>query len=318
MIKYIGKRVLWMIPITVGITILIFSIMHFVPGDPAQMILGSSATEEALDAKRTALGLNDPFLVQLGNYMSDFFFHFDLGESYITNSSIAKELFMRIPRTLSFAVGSMVISLVAGVFLGVMAAIHQNKWQDTLCMALALVGVSMPSFWLALVLVLIFAVKLGWLPASGIGSIECYILPILATSLAGIAGIARQTRSSMLEVIRADYITTARAKGLKESKVIYRHALSNALIPVITVAGTQFAGILGGSLVTEIVFGIPGVGSYMMTAINNRDYPVVQACVIMLGLSFSICMLLVDILYGFVDPRIMAQYSGGAKKRKKV
>lgn len=318
MIRYIVKRLIWMIPITLGITILIFTLMYFVPSDPAEIILGSSATEEELEIMREALGLHDPYLVRLGNYVSQLFLHGDLGTSYISRSAISQELLSRIPRTLALALTSMILSFVFGTLLGVVAAIHQNRWQDRVCMLCALVGVSMPSFWLALLLILLFAVKLNWLPASGIGGIEYYVLPATASAVGGIANLARQTRSSMLEVIRSDYITTARSKGLKENEITYKHALPNALIPIITVTGSHFGHLLGGSLVLETIFGIPGIGIYMVTGINNRDYPVVQACVILLGIVFSICMLLVDIAYAYADPRIKAQYEGGSKRRKKA
>lgn len=185
-------------------------------------------------------------------------------------------------------------------------------------MIAAMLGISIPSFWLALLLILLFAVKLQWLPASGFDGIQYYILPALASAIGGMAGLARQTRSSMLEVIRADYITTARSKGLTEREVTYKHALPNALIPVITLLGGHFGNLLGGSLVVETIFGIPGMGLYIVNGINNRDYPVVQSCVIMLGIVFSLCMLLVDIAYAYVDPRIKAQYTNSVKRRGKT
>lgn len=318
MSRYILKRVVWMIPIMLGIAITIFTIMYFVPGNPAEMILGSNASEADIQALEESMGLNKPYLARLGDYLSGLFFHLDLGTSYISRNSIKAELLSKIPRTLLLGLTSMTISSILGVLFGITAAIHQNRWQDRLCMFLALAGISMPAFWLALLLVQLFAVNLRWLPASGIGGIEYYILPAAASAIGGMATLARQTRSSMLEVIRSDYITTARSKGLTEREVIYKHALPNALIPVITVIGTHFGTLLGGSLVIETIFTIPGIGIYMTTAINNRDYPVVQSCVIVVGLVFSICMLLVDIGYAYVDPRIKAQYENSAKRRKKA
>lgn len=315
--RYIVKRLLWMIPIILGIVILIFSILHIVPGDPAKMILGVTATPEQIAALRQNLGLDKSFLAQLGDYMSNLFFHLDMGNSYVTGVPIAKEIFARIPRTFALGAASMVISFVVGIFLGVLAGTHHNRWQDRLCMVVALAGVSMPAFWLALMLVLLFAVQLKWLPASGMGGIEYYILPAVATSIGGIAGIARQARSSVLETIRSDYITTARSKGLKESEVIWKHVIPNALIPIITVAGGSFAAVFGGSIIIETVFSINGIGLYMMSGITSRDYPVVQGCVVLLGIVFSLCMLLVDIAYAFVDPRIKAQYEGESKKKKR-
>lgn len=315
--RYIVKRLLWMIPIILGIVILIFSILHIVPGDPAKMILGVTATPEQIEALRESLGLNKSILAQLADYMGGLFFRLDMGKSYVTGTPIAAEIFARIPRTFALGGVSMIISFVVGILLGVLAGTHQNRWQDRLCMVIALAGVSMPAFWLALMLVLLFSVQLNWLPASGMGGIQYYILPAIATSVGGIAGIARQARSSVLETIRSDYITTARSKGLKEKEVIWKHVIPNALIPIITVAGGSFAAVFGGSIIIETVFNINGIGLYMMSAISNRDYPVVQGCVVLLGIIFSICMLLVDIAYAFADPRIKAQYVGEARKKSR-
>lgn len=316
MTKYVIKRLLWMIPVMLGVTIVIFSIMHFVPGDPAVIILGTEATEAQLMQKREELGLTEPFLIQLGTYMKNVFLHFDFGNSYITNNSITSELLARLPRTALVGFVSMVLMLLIGIPLGITAAVHQNGLADRICMIIALLGVSVPAFWLGLLLVILFALKLGWLPASGIGGFEYYVLPCIASAFGGIAGLARQSRSSMLEVIRSDYVVTARAKGLSERKVIYGHALPNALIPIITVAGSHLAHIFGGSVVIENVFSIPGIGSYMVTAVNNRDYTVVTGSVIFLAVTFSLVMLLVDVVYAFVDPRIKAQYTGGKKKKE--
>lgn len=312
--KYVIKRLLWMIPVILGVTIAIFTIMHFVPGDPAVIILGSEATEAELQSKREALGLTQPFFVQLASYMKSVFLHMDFGTSYITNNSITNELLARLPRTALVGFVSMVLMLLIGIPLGITAAVHQNGFGDRICMIIALAGVSVPSFWLGLLLVIVFALKLGWLPASGIGGFQFYVLPCLASAFGGIAGLARQSRSSMLEVIRSDYVTTARSKGLSERSVIYGHALPNALIPIITVAGSHLAHIFGGSVVIENVFSIPGIGSYMVTAVNNRDYTVVTGSVIFLAVVFSLVMLLVDVIYAFVDPRIKAQYVNGKKK----
>lgn len=203
--KYIGKRLLLMIPVVIGVAITIFTIMYFVPGDPAQIILGTSATEADLAAKRTELGLDQPYLVRLGTYLSDIFLHGNFGKSYINNTPITQELLGRLPRTLLLGVISIAIALLVGVPLGISAAVHQGSWMDNICMFIALVGVSMPTFWVALMLVILFALKLGWLPAMGIGGIQYYILPCIANSFGGIATQARQARSSMLEVIRSDY-----------------------------------------------------------------------------------------------------------------
>ena len=310
--KYIVKRLLWMVPIILGVAVLVFTLMYFCPGDPAEIILGAGASDAEMEHLRISLGLNDPFLIRLGRFLKDTFIRFDLGRSWITNLSIADSIAERLPRTMLLAIAIMLLSVVIGIPLGVVAATHQNRWQDNLCMALALLGVSVPSFWLAMLLVILFSIKLNLLPPMGIGGLQYYILPALAGCTGGIAALARQTRSSMLDVIRSDYITTARSKGVSEQKVIIRHALKNALIPIITIIGTQFGRLLGGTMILETIFGIPGLGSYIVTGVNNRDYPVVMIGSIVLAAMFSLCMLGVDLVYAAVDPRIKAQY---AKKR---
>ena len=316
MARYVAKRLLWMIPITLGVAVLVFTLMTFCPGDPAEIILGSTATEENLESLRQELGLNQPFLVRLGTFLSDTFLHFDLGNSWATGASVKAAIMERLPRTLTLATTMMAISFCIGVPLGIMAAIHQNQWQDNLCMTLALIGISIPNFWLALLLVLLFSVKLGWLPAMGIGGLQYYILPALAGCTGGIATSARQTRSSMMDVIRSDYITTARAKGVPEHQVIIKHALKNGMIPIITVMGTHFGKMLGGTMIIETIFSIPGMGQLIINAVNGRDYQVVQVGAVFLAIAFSFCMLAVDLLYAAVDPRIKAKYS--SKGRKKV
>jgi len=305
-----------MIPVVVIVSILIFSIMYFSPGDPVEVILGGKATDVEIAAKRAEMGLDEPFIVQLGDFLYKFFFKMDLGRSYITQKSVWGEIMVRFPRTLMFAVGCMVLSVVVGVPLGVTAAVHRNTWIDRTCMVFALLGISLPEFWLAMQLVIIFALKLGWLPAYGIGGPQYYVLPVIAGSVHGIAKQARQTRSSMLEVIRSDYVTTARAKGHSETTILYKHALPNALIPVVQVLGNNFAISLGGALILENVFSIPGIGTYLTAGIAARDYPIVRGCVIFLALVFSIIMLLVDLAFAFIDPRIKAQYEKQGAKRK--
>lgn len=315
--KYIFKRILLMIPVVLGVTILVFSLMQMAPGDPAEVILGSTATAEQLFELREKMGLNDPFIVQLGRYMKNVFLHFDFGTSYVTNISIGKELITRFPYTLVFAVSGMILSLAIGIPLGVTAAVHQNSVVDYGSMGLALVGTSLPGFWFSLVLILLFNAQLHWLPARGVGGIEYWILPIVSTAFAGVTTMARQMRSGMLEVIHSDYITMAKAKGVKRRSVIYRHALPNALIPVITVASMSFGTSLGGTLVAETIFSIPGVGVYIINAVNNRDYPAVEGGVILLAVTFSVIMLLTDLLIAAVDPRVKAQITGDRKRRKK-
>ena len=315
MSRYIYKRLLLMIPVVIMVAVLIFTIMYFTPGDPAIIILGPNASLEQLAAKRAELGIDQPYLVQLWNYLKNVFIRFDFGNSFINGRSVSSQIMERFPLTLMIAALSVLLSIVAGVPLGIVASVHQYTWKDNASMFAALIAASMPGFWIAQMMSLLFALKLGWLPATGIDSWKCYILPVVANAIGGIASMARQTRSSMLEVIREDYITTARAKGQIERKVIYHHALRNALIPIVTCAGGAFGFQLGGALVVETVFSIPGLGKYMMDAINQRDYPSIRGTVIFLAIAFSIVMLAVDIMYAFIDPRIKGQYQ--SKKRGK-
>lgn len=304
-----------MIPVILGVTILIFTIMYMVPGDPALIIAQPGATESEINEIREEFGLNDPYIVRLGRYMYNLFLRGDFGNSYLTGRSVTTELFTRLPRTMAIGFAAMILAIGIGVPLGVIAAVYRNGLGDRIAMLIALLGVSIPQFWLGLMLVLLFSVKLGWLPAQGVDTFSHYILPSVTSSFMGMAGIARQSRSSMLEVIRADYVTTARSKGLTEKEVITVHALPNALMPIITMAGAQLAHIFGGTVAIETVFSVPGIGSYLVNAINSRDYPVIEGSVILLAVVFSIVMLLVDLTYGFVDPRIKAQFAG--KKIKK-
>ena len=315
--KYILKRILLMIPVILGVVILVFTLMQLTPGDPAEVILGTTATSEQIEELRGELGLNDPYIVQLLRYMKEVFIQFDFGTSYLSKVSISAELATRYPYTLVFAVAGMVLSLGIGIPLGVNAAVHQNSIADYGTMAIALIGTSLPGFWFALVLILLFSSKLGWLPAYGVGGIQFWIMPIISTAFAGITTMARQMRSGMLEVIHSDYITMAKSKGVKKKAVIYKHALPNALIPVITVASMSFGTSLGGTLIAETIFAIPGVGVYIVNAVNNRDYPVVQGGVIVLAITFSIIMLLCDLVIAAVDPRVKAQITGGKKRGKK-
>ena len=315
MIKYILKRILAMIPVIIGVTILIFTLLYFAKGEPAQMILGSDATLEEVEALNAKLGLDKPYLERLTTYLKDVFLHLDLGRSYFNESSVTEDVVQRFPITLKLALMSVALAVVIGVPLGVIAAVKQHSWLDNTSMFAAIIGMSMPNFWLGILLSLLFALQLRWFPPSGIGGLEYYVLPCLSIALGAACGIAGLSRSSMLEVIRQDYIVTARAKGLSERTVIWKHALMNSLIPVITQIGFVFAGQFGGAVVAETVFSIPGLGTYMITAIQKRDYPAVQGSVLITSITFGIIMLLVDLIYAFIDPRIKAQYKGKSVKR---
>lgn len=305
-----------MIPVFFGVILLIFLILQASPGDPARMVLGEMATEEQVQELRDDLGLNDPLIVQLGRYLGDLL-HGDFGNSYMSKAPVLDEILARFPTTLLLASLSVLIMVCLGIPVGIISAVKQYSWLDNVFMALALVGVSMPTFWIGMQMVKVFSLDLGWLPSSGFYGPKYWIMPALSIGIANAGIIARMTRSNMLEVIRADYITTARAKGQTERKIILHHALRNSLLPIVTMVGIQLGLALGGAMVTETVFSIPGIGTYMLSAIKTRDYPVVQGGVIIIAMAFSLINLFVDILYAFIDPRIKAQYRSG-KSRKKI
>lgn len=317
MSKFILKRILIMIPVLIGVTFVIFSMLYFTDGNPAQLILGDMATPEQIAALEEEMGLNDPFLIRYFRYLGDLL-QGDLGTSYTTGQPVAVEIMDRLPVTIRISFFCMLFSVAVGIPAGIISAVKQYSILDNLSMVLALLGISLPSFWLALMLVILFSVNLGWLPPSGLYGWEYYILPIVSISASAVATITRMTRSSMLEVIRADYIRTARAKGQTESKIIFKHALLNALIPIITVVGLQFASTLSGTVVNEQIFAIPGLGKLMVDAIKSRNYPVVQGGVFVLALMFSILNLVIDLIYAFVDPRIRSQYAKKTAKTVKV
>lgn len=320
MIRYIIKRILMTMLVIVIAAIVIFALMNILPGDPASSLLGDGATYEEIQAKKEAMGLSGPFIVRLGRYLYNFFIRLDFGRSWFYNTSVYGDVAERIPRTIGISLANLFFTVALGVPVGVMAAMKRGKWQDKGVLALAMIGMAVPGFWVQMELIILFSLKLHWLPASGIGSWKHYILPIMGGILGGWTGAARQTRQSVLEVMRADYIATARAKGVPNRKVIIHHMLPNALMPVITMVGGQLGGIIGGSLATERTFSIPGVGTYMLNGVSNRDYPIVEAVTILLAAVHAISMLLVDLAYGFVDPRIKAQYvsqSGKGRRKKK-
>lgn len=298
-----------MIPVIIGVTFIVFTLMYITPGDPARIILGESAPEASVQQLRNQMGLNKPFLVRYGTYLKDLVLHQDIGNSYITKRPVLTEIADCFPATLKLALLSMVFAILIGIPIGIISAVKQYSLFDTVSMLFALIGISMPVFWLGLLLILLFSVKLHWLPASGFSSIKYMILPAVSLGAQSVAIITRMTRSSMLEVVRQDYIRMVRAKGQKESVVILKHALGNALIPIITIVGLQFGGLLGGAVLTESIFSIPGLGRLMVESINMRDFPVVQGGVLIIAIAFSVVNLLVDLLYAYVDPRIKSQYS---------
>lgn len=299
-----------------GISFVIFTMMYFTPGDPARMLLGERAEESVVEELREEMGLNEPFLVRYGTYIKGIVTEGDFGISYSTKRPVLEEILDRFPTTLLLATLSITLALLIGIVAGVIAATKQYSIFDNLATGLSLLGVSMPTFWQGLMLIIVFAVWLRWLPASGFSGPRYWILPVLAIGPSTASTIMRMTRSSMLEVLRQDYIRTARAKGQTERVVIVKHALKNALIPIITVAGLSFGGLLGGAVMAETIFSIPGLGKMMVDAINARNYPVVQGGVLFVAIVVSLVNLAVDLLYAFIDPRIKSQYKTQSRKKE--
>ena len=312
MLRYILKRFIFVIPVLLGATLLVFTIMEFTPGDPARLILGDEATEEDIQNLREEMGLNDPFVVRYVRFVTDML-HGDLGISYRNNLDVSEQIVQRMKNTMILAGAAVFIAVVIGIPVGIISAIKQYTIFDNLVMMVTLFLAASPVFWMGLMLVIIFALNLGIFPAAGMkagfpGLLISLVLPAFTLSSNTMATIARTTRASMLEVVRQDYIDTARSKGLKESTVILRHMLKNALIPIVTMIGLSFGGLLGGSVVTESIFAWPGVGRFVVESINFKDTPSVLALVVMLSIFSTFVNLFVDLLYAFVDPRIKSQY----------
>nr|WP_321513757.1 nickel ABC transporter permease [uncultured Pseudodesulfovibrio sp.] len=309
MYKYILKRCAMLIPVILGVAFIVFLMLYVTPGDPARMVLGEQAPQADVDNLREEMGLNDPFLMQFGRYVYKAVVQGDIGRSYITKRPVWDELLAAFPVTLKLSALAMGIALLVGIPCGIVTAVKQYSIFDNIVTLFALIGISMPVFWLGLLLILLFTVKLAWLPPSGFDSVQAMIMPAATLGLQSVAIITRMTRSSMLEVVRQDYICTARAKGQKESVVIRKHALPNALVPVVTIAGIQFGILLGGAVLTEIIFSLPGLGRLMVSSIEMRDYPMVQGGVLFIALAFCLVNLGVDLLYAWLDPRIKSQYT---------
>lgn len=303
MIKYVVRRLIQTIPVLIGVTLLVFSLMHLIPGDPAQIIAGESAPKEQKEQLREKLGLNEPVYVQYGKFLGNII-QGDLGTSIRSNAPVMDEIKIRFWITVELAIYSTILSVFIGLIAGVISAVRQYSILDVVIMIVALFGLSMPNFWLGLMLIKKFAVDLMLVPPSGWGTWQQMILPVITLGTGGAAIVARMTRSSMLEVISQDYIRTARAKGVRDRVVIYKHALRNALIPVVTVVGLEFGSFLGGAVLTETVFAINGMGRLVVEAIRARDFPVVQGTVLIISLLFVLVNLLVDISYRYLNKRI--------------
>jgi ABC-type dipeptide/oligopeptide/nickel transport system permease component len=303
MLRYIARRLVAAVPTLLGVATVVFLMLRMLPGDPARVIAGLLASEADVERIRTQLGLDQPLLVQYGVFLGRLV-QGNLGVSARTAQPVTSELSARLPSTIELAVASVILAMVVGIVAGVAAARYHETVVDYLVSALTLVGVSMPVYWLGLMLIVVFSINLRLFPAAGSEGLSSFVLPSLTLASFSVALIARMTRSSMLEVLRQDYVRTGRAKGLRDQAVIYRHALKNALLPVLTVIGLQFGTLLGGAVLTETVFGWPGVGQLLVDSIFARDYPVVQGIVLTVAVMFIAVNLAVDLLYAYVDPRI--------------
>lgn len=317
MLRYIGRRLSMLIPVMIGVSLLVFAILYFTPGDPAALILGENASEVSKEAWRDGYGLNDPFWKQYLDYMKGIVTKWDFGNSYKTGQPITQTLMDRFPVTFLLAILASSLAMVVGMGFGILSANHKNSIIDTVISVLGIIGVSMPIFWLALLLIMYFAVELKMFPVSGWYGPKYWVLPSIALGLNHTASIMRITRSSMLDCMKQDYVRTARAKGQVEGVITRHHVLRNAMIPIITAVGAAFGIALGGAVILESIFSIPGLGRLMVDGINGRDYPQVRGSVMLLALSFSLVNLGVDVLYAFIDPRIKSQFSSSSKRKAK-
>ncbi|GHU08445.1 peptide ABC transporter permease [Spirochaetia bacterium] len=312
--RYVLKRLLMLIPIILGITFIVFFILALTPGDPARMILGQGATPAQVQAMREQMGLNDPLLIRYVKYMAGVFTG-NFGTSWSTREQVFQLVFRRFPYTFQLALLSMIVTVLISIPLGIYSAVKQNTPTDSAIMVLSMVLAATPKFWLGILMMLVFSVTLHWLPTSGLVSWKSYIMPTIAMAAASTAIDMRIVRASVLEVIKQDYIRTARAKGVRENVIFRKHALKNALLPVVTVMGMGFASALGGSVLIENVFSIPGIGLLLIERIRQKDTPTVLACVIFIAVVFAIINLITDILYSYIDPRIKAQYMRRKEKK---
>lgn len=310
MLNFIIKRLLTSILVIIGVTIVIFSLVHMAPGDPVQMMAGLDAKEEDIEAFRAKMGMDKPLIVQYFNYVKGLL-HLDLGKSIITNKNISDEIFFRFRNTAELAVAGMLISSVFGIISGIIAAVNRDMWLDKTLMSLSITGISMPSFLLALLLMLLLVSQWHLLPASGregspftAEGFKYIILPALTLGISGTASIARLTRSSVVAVLNEEFVMTLKAKGLRRKMILFKHILRNASLPILTMIGLDFGYLLGGAVVTETIFAWPGIGKYAMDAISQNDFPAVQGAVLILSMMFMLINLVVDLLYGVLDPRV--------------
>ena len=318
MLRYVLKRLLMMIPVMLGVAFLLYGLLSLATGDAARIKFGDEASEEVLNEWRESKGLNDPLIVQYGHYVWNIVTKGSLGTSYMNDKPVMDMLVARFPTTLKLAVVGLLVMVLLGVPIGIISAIKQYTWIDTLLVSIGMLGVSLPNFWVALMLIIIFSQNLGWLPATGTNGILSWIMPAIAVGIGPSCTMMRTTRSSVLDCVRQDYVRTARAKGQNEKTVVFHHILRNALIPVITVCGIQFGSLMGGAVVIESIFSLPGLGKLIVDNINIRDYPIVIGGVLLIALAFTLVNLIVDILYTVIDPRIKTQFESKKKRKAKA
>ena len=303
MLSYIARRLVLTLPVLFGVATLVFSLIHLVPGDPAQAMLGDGASPEDITQLRTRLGLDRPLTEQYARYLRGLV-RGDLGTSLRTQQPVTTQIAERLPATAELASAAMLVAVALALPLGLIAAVWRGTWVDQSAMGLALVGISVPGFWLGPLLALIFAVELGWLPVSGRGTLAHLVLPAITLGSALAAILARMTRASVLEELREQYVVAARARGASRVRAVVVHALRNSLIPIVTILGLQLGAVLTGSIITETIFSWPGVGRLLIQSINFRDYPMVQGCILLIAVTYVTMNLLTDLVYGWLDPRI--------------
>ena len=303
MSRYLLRRLLLTVPVLLGVATLVFALIHLVPGDPAQAMLGETASADEIARLRTNLGLDKPLLSQYGAFLGGVA-RGDLGKSFRSGQPVTQEIWRRLGDTALLALCAMAVAIAVAIPLGIVAAVFRGRFPDHAAMTLALAGISIPGFWLGPLLAILFAVRLGWLPVSGSGTPLHLVLPAVTLGTALAAILARMTRSSVIEELRELYVMAARARGLSWARAVVRHAFRNSLIPVVTIIGLQFGAVLTGTIITETIFGWPGVGRLLITAINTRDYPLVQGCILFIAVTYVAMNLITDLTYGFLDPRI--------------
>ena len=303
MSRYLLRRLLLTIPVLIGVATLVFALIHFIPGDPAQAMLGEGATPEDVAQLRTRLGLDKPLLVQYGSFLNGVV-HGDLGVSLRNDQPVMKQILERMPATAELAFAAMAVAVLFALPLGIVAAVWRGTWVDHAAMTLSLVGISVPNFWLGPLMAIVFAVELGWLPVGGSGTLAHLVLPSITLGAALAAILARMTRASLLEELSEPYVLAARAKGVSRTRAVLHHAFRNSLIPIVTILGLQFGVVLTGAVITETIFAWPGIGRLLIQSISFRDYPTVQGCVLLIAITYVGVNLITDLTYGFLDPRI--------------